>query len=696
MRQFSCFDILSHNLRCLMVYAVFFCCAMVGDLKAPATRSPSDLAVYQTAKKEAGRDADAHVRLALWCEAHGLSAERAKHLALAMMYDPANALARGLTGLVSYKGKWGRPETIGKQIQTDPERQALLREYFERRASTASKPDAESRLAAWCEEKGLKDEAVAHFNEVLRLDPSRESAWRHLGYKKAGNRWVKPEDLAAEKQEAETQKRADKQWKPKLEKIRDGLESKDSARRARAETAIVEVTDPRAVPMIWATFVTGSARLQLAAVQMLGQIDGPVASTSLAALAVFNPSGQVRGRAIETLVRRDPRDVVDRLIGMVRKPFKYQVRLVNGPGSPGELFVEGEKFNVRRLYAMTPVDPTQIPARIFTSDVPFDPFSTSNMTLAAGAVSGATIGMGAAGQANGTNPRDPAAVFNQMLSSAGVWGPNPVSGMVAGTLSVAAQRDIQIGVALENIRQRSQALQERLAMDIQAVEATNAQIRQLNDRALPVLKATTSLDLGAEPEKWKSWWTDQLGYAYQSSQPDTKPTFTDMVVMPSTPPSSACFAAGTSVQTVEGPRAIESIQAGDRVLSQNTSTGMLGFQPVVAVHRNKPTATLRVSVGGETIVATGIHRFWKANKGWTMARELKPGDRVRTLGGLATVRSIETAKIQPVYNLDVAENRDFLVGAQGLLVHDFSFVQPVLAPFDREPEQPAHKSVAAK
>ncbi|MGO9469097.1 MAG: polymorphic toxin-type HINT domain-containing protein [Isosphaeraceae bacterium] len=673
-----------------MVYAVFFCCAMVGDQKAPATRAPSDLAIYQTAKKETGRDADAHVRLALWCEAHGLSAERAKHLALAILYDPANALARGLTGLVSYKGKWGRPETIGKQIQTDPERQALLREYFERRAKTASKPDAQSRLAAWCEEKGLKDEAVAHYNEVLRLDPTRESAWRHLGYKKAGNRWVKPDDLAAEKREAEIQKRADKQWKPKLEKVRDGLESKDPARRARAEKAMAEVTDPRAVPMIWTTLITGSERLQVAAVQILGQIDGPVASTSLAALAVFNPSGPVRGRAIQTLTRRDPRDVVDRLIGMIRKPFKYQVRLVNGSGSPGELFVEGEKFNVRRLYTMTPVDPNRIPMRIFTSDVPFDPFSNSNLMMAAGAVPGATIGMGPGGQPNATNPQNPAAAYNQMLSSAGIWGPNPATGMVSGTLSIAAQRDIQIGVALEDIRQRNNALQQRLAMDIQAVEATNAQIRQLNDRALPVLKATTSLDLGAEPEKWKSWWTDQLGYAYQSSQPDTKPTFTDMVVMPSTPPSSACFAAGTSVQTVEGPRAIELIQVGDRVLSQNTSTGMLGFQPVVAVHRNKPAATLRVSLGGETIVATGIHRFWKAGKGWTMARELKPGDRLRILGGLATVHSIETAKIQPVYNLDVAENRDFLVGAQGILVHDFSFVQPVLAPFDREPEQPAH------
>ncbi len=267
-------------------------------------------------------------------------------------------------------------------------------------------------------------------------------------------------------------------------------------------------------------------------------------------------------------------------------------------------------------------------------------------------------------------------------------GPNPVTGMLAGTISYAAQRDIEIANAMQDLRQRNQALQQRLALDVQSIEATNAQIRTIDDRTLAVLKAMTNVDLGVEPEKWKAWWTDQLGYAYQSSSDTTKPTFTDMVVMPSSSPSSsACFAAGTSVHTVEGPRAIESIQVGDRVLSQNTTTGLIEFQPVVALHRNKPTATLRVSIGGETIVATGIHRFWKANKGWTMARELKPGDRVRMLGGLATVRAVDTGKIEPVYNLDVAEDRDFMVGMQGVLVHDFSYVHPVLAPFDREPER---------
>ena len=86
------------------------------------------------------------------------------------------------------------------------------------------------------------------------------------------------------------QKQADKRWKPRLEKLRNDLSSKDAAKRAIAEQTLAEVTDPRAVPMIWATFVPRSERLQIAAVQMLGQIDGPSSSNGLAALAVFSPA----------------------------------------------------------------------------------------------------------------------------------------------------------------------------------------------------------------------------------------------------------------------------------------------------------------------------------------------------------------------------------------------------------------------
>ena len=91
----------------------------------------------------AGKNADAHVRLALWCEAHGLTAERLKHLSLAVLYDPGNTLARGLMGLVAYHGKWDRPDVVGREIQNDPAHQALVREYLDRRARTPDKAEAQ-------------------------------------------------------------------------------------------------------------------------------------------------------------------------------------------------------------------------------------------------------------------------------------------------------------------------------------------------------------------------------------------------------------------------------------------------------------------------------------------------------------------------------------------------------------------------
>ena len=59
---------------------------------------------------------------------------------------------------------------------------------------------------------------------------------------------------------------------------------------------------------------------------------------------------------------------------MLRKPFKYQVRPVGGPGSPGELFVEGERFNIQRLYQNQWADPTFNWNRYYVPSMPFDPF----------------------------------------------------------------------------------------------------------------------------------------------------------------------------------------------------------------------------------------------------------------------------------------------------------------------------------
>jgi hypothetical protein len=613
----------------IMVHAILLCCALFTDGGKPAEPTAADRVAYEAARDKAGKNAAAHVQLALWCEAHGFTAERIKHLDLATSLDPSNALARGLLGLVAFQGKWAKPDQVKQEIGEDPKFQAIFREYLDRRVHTPQKSaDAQLRLAAWCLEHGLKDEASAHYDLVTRLDPSRDIAWIRLGFKKNHDRWFKPNDLAARKVEADRQKRAELQLKPRLEKLREGLESKIESRRLKSERELYQVTDPRAVSLIAKILGNGSEQSQITAVELLSQIEGPAASFWLAVLAIEKQSAPVREQATRALARRDPRDVIGWLVSLIHKPYKYEL-LREGVGAPGLLKVDGERFNLQRFYQAPAVDSRLVPVMNFTLAVP----------QAGASVGGAGL------------PGSPGGMLTRAYR---------------GTILTA-----------ESSQQQEAITQSQIENDVRALEQANAEIDQTNERALPLLESLTNQNFGIDPGQWTNWWADQLGYVVDSRYSEDKPTFTQVFV-----PHTACFAAGTLVQTIAGPRKIESIAVGDRVLSQQTSTGVLSFQPVLATHLNGPSATLRITSGGETIVATGIHRFWKAGVGWTMARELKSGDRLRMIGGTVSIESIEPGPTQKVYNLTIAENRDFVVGNAGLLVHDFSFVQPVSEPFD--------------
>ena len=147
----------------------------------------------------------------------------------------------------------------------------------------------------------------------------------------------------------------------------------------------------------------------------------------------------------------------------------------------------------------------------------------------------------------------------------------------------------------------------------------------------------------------------------------------------------ACFAAGTPVLTRSGPRPIETLSVGDQVVSQDPASGEVAFRPILAVFHNPPAATLKVDTATDSIVATPIHRFWKAGEGWTMARDLRPGDRVRALGDVAEVVAVARDQVQPVFNLEVAGGHSFFVGRGRALVHDNSLVSPTTIPFDAGP-----------
>ena len=236
-----------------------------------------------------------------------------------------------------------------------------------------------------------------------------------------------------------------------------------------------------------------------------------------------------------------------------------------------------------------------------------------------------------------------------------------------------------------------EVVRERRRVDVVAIDRANYVIERTNARVERTLQLVTGVDLGKSPGPWASWWTGELGYSYQSPPPpEPKPVLREEVAVVYSPPPAtfappshhSCFGAGTPVMTRTGPRPIEDIQVGDQVLTQGQARGELSFRPILAVFHNKPTATLRVELEGEAIVATGIHRFWKSGQGWAMARDLRPGDRVRTLGGESEVKGVGRDEVRPVFNLEVADGHSFFVGGRRALVHDNSLVAPTPEPFD--------------
>jgi hypothetical protein len=112
---------------------------------------------------------------------------------------------------------------------------------------------------------------------------------------------------------------------------------------------------------------------------------------------------------------------------------------------------------------------------------------------------------------------------------------------------------------------------------------------------------------------------------------------------------------------------------------------------VIRIDHRRSKPVVRVAIGGETLLVTDVERFWKAGEGWTTARDLASGDRIRAIGGCVNFNSKSDESETQVFSLEVAQNHNFFVCGQGFLVHDAGLVQPAEAPFDRvlDPASPA-------
>ncbi|MCL4742684.1 MAG: hypothetical protein KJZ54_10830 [Phycisphaerales bacterium] len=149
-----------------------------------------------------------------------------------------------------------------------------------------------------------------------------------------------------------------------------------------------------------------------------------------------------------------------------------------------------------------------------------------------------------------------------------------------------------------------------------------------------------------------------------------------------------CFEAGTPVWTARGIMPIDQVIEGDLVFARNTETGEIALREVIgtSVRHGAPIVVVTITTwdGRSTDYrTTEEHPFWVESRGWVRTDRLEAGDAVLLLdGSTGVVSSIAFTNARAtVYNFEVEGLHTYLVGTDGVLVHN---AIPCFKPFTRK------------
>ncbi len=344
---------------------------------------------------------------------------------------------------------------------------ATLDKYEDLRSKVANTAAAHVKLAQWCEQNGLRAESFFHYGKVVELDPRRDAAWLKLGFKKHDGRWMTAEQIADD----EAQAKLDNEWAGKLKQWHQAIHGKKrQTDTTEPEAALAKIEDPGAVPAVYREFCGGAPTDQAIGIQVLSQINGPLASKAIATLAVYGKTPNIRRQATETLRGRPAEEFLDMLVSLMKDLIKYETRPVAGPGSPGVLFVEGERFNARRFYA-PPAPPSYTPR--LGDMITYD--------------------------ANGLPVISRSTVVASFASDK--KGPLPGS---TNILEFSDTENYNIGAAYQQAQRAAQNAQTQLANDVAQIESVNSVRRSFNDLVMTAAQAATGQNPGWTAQDWRS------------------------------------------------------------------------------------------------------------------------------------------------------------------------------------------------
>ncbi len=584
--------------------------------------------------------------------------------------SPDDPAANWHTGHVQIDNRWLHVDEVSARNAGSHQQTVYRRQRDQVLNDESLSPGKRQRkMAMYCTERSLVEQRRAHLTKVLEFDPENIEIREKLGHVNVDGSWLEPDEIRQAAERAESAVAAMATWRPQLEEIRDvlavdaGLSFRRLRKHEEAMRAWNAVNDPDAIPameLVFASYQTPPGEPAVApvralsqgavpalrkisdrdraimkrmappgavlVVEKLGTIASHQAAVSLARHAVFAGSGHIRALAVEKLKSRTFDQYVPVLLAALHTEPQVRANLFQRPD--GRLF-----------YRQTFYREGQEHAELAVLDTEYRYVSVPG----------------------GSRQRAFQEALNMVPSG---------------------------GQGRESIEQQTAASR-----------ITNLRIRE-------VLVETTGQGAAEreEPawsaEQWWQWWNEYNEVFVEGQKPTRQSYRTETVSLEGTRPlpmdrlpfntfpseSSSrsassrrgldCLATGTPIWTDRGPVAVEEIVEGDMVLAQHADTGELAYKPVLRTTERPAAPVVRVTVAGQTIEASGGHRFWVAGEGWVHARRMKAGSRLYGVGETCEVEAVGPGAALPTYNLIVADFHTYFVGPGRVMSHDNTIVSP--------------------
>ena len=496
-----------------------------------------------------------------------------------------------------------------------------LAAYRQLRAEHGGTAAGQLEVARWCRKQGLEDEERLHWRILQYMQPGHPEAIKALRLQTYQGAWLSNDEIARIKEEKKLAQKAEREWRPKINQIKQSIERGPAAAREQAVRDLESIRDPLAMPVVEELFADGDTEIGLLVVEMFARLAKPASTAGLIRLAVQSPDEVVRKKAAGELRYQPLEAYVPLLIAGLEAPIELSSTVAVDEGGPTYEWHSTHEYTGRVIPGMFGV--IRLSGNYTRRDVLF--WTLEMKRLAGWRLTGHRPDRIQYQYVLSRDSPDPDAPYEYTGTIAAAGGSESLPGAIAA-----------LKARIEELNAASDKLNRRIHAAL--IEATGVD-------AVTGKPAVQPADADVHPRVWWNWWRKRLNLNNYVAQ-------------------------GTEVWTQTGLAPIERVLVGDRVLTRDVQSEELTFCLVIGIDAKSQEITRVIEVNSRTMVTTPEQPFFVADEGWRPAERLEPGMELRTLDGPQRIDNVRDGLGTATYSLLIADEPNYLVDRQGILIHD--------------------------